>query len=178
MSTPDLLSISAYARHRGCTHAAVKRAIDERRIDPVAADADCARNTRPRADVPQLPLASSLPPEEDTDLGTSQVYDMSAARAKREHHEANLADLKERKTAGTLVERLRVEKAAIDAGSLLRASLEQLPGKLSVVLAAETDPAAVRALLTNTLQEILTDLSDNLATLAHDGSQNDQGSSG
>ena len=49
------LSIRAYARHRGVSHVAVKKAIDTGRIsqlpdgtiDPVVADAQWAANTTP-----------------------------------------------------------------------------------------------------------------------------------
>ena len=51
------LSIRAYARHRGVSHVAVKKAIDTGRIsqlpdgtiDPVVADAQWAANTTPTA---------------------------------------------------------------------------------------------------------------------------------
>ncbi|MFN8992033.1 MAG: hypothetical protein ACK5YP_18830 [Betaproteobacteria bacterium] len=52
---PDLLTISEYARRRGCTEGAVRKAIRSGRImlidgkvDPVAADAQWRANTRPR----------------------------------------------------------------------------------------------------------------------------------
>ncbi len=67
------LSIRAYARHRGVSHVAVKKAIDTGRItplpdgtiDPVAADAQWAANTTPTRrsvtgearEVPQAPAA-------------------------------------------------------------------------------------------------------------------------
>lgn len=61
------LSIRAYARHRGVSHVAVKKAIDTGRItplpdgtiDPVAADAQWAANTTPtrRAEPREVPQA-------------------------------------------------------------------------------------------------------------------------
>ncbi len=67
------LSIRAYARHRGVSHVAVKKAIDTGRItplpdgtiDPVVADAQWAANTTPTRrsvtgearEVPQAPAA-------------------------------------------------------------------------------------------------------------------------
>jgi hypothetical protein len=56
-----LISLRAYARHRGCTIRAVQKAIEsgristiDGRIDPVAADADWRRNTRIQLDPGQL----------------------------------------------------------------------------------------------------------------------------
>ena len=66
------LSIRAYARHRGVSHVAVKKAIDTGRIsqlpdgtiDPVVADAQWAANTTPTrrsvtAEVRETPQASA-----------------------------------------------------------------------------------------------------------------------
>ena len=64
------LSIRAYARHRGVSHVAVKKAIDTDRIsqlpdgtiDPAAADAQWAANTAPtRRSVADLPSDKSAP---------------------------------------------------------------------------------------------------------------------
>lgn len=63
------LSIRAYARHRGVSHVAVKKAIDGGRIslepdgtlDPEKADADWARNTEPRG--PRRTRAAGGAPE-------------------------------------------------------------------------------------------------------------------
>ena len=64
------LSIRAYARHRGVSHVAVKKAIDTGRIsqlpdgtiDPVVADAQWAANTTPtRRSVADLPSDKPAP---------------------------------------------------------------------------------------------------------------------
>ncbi|MCK7579278.1 MAG: hypothetical protein MZV65_28480 [Chromatiales bacterium] len=129
------------------------------------ADIQWAKNSRRRLphrtpeQVSTTAAASLSPPE-------AQLYDIQAARAKREHHEANLADLRERKAAGSLLERTRVEKAILDAAARLRSSLEQIPSKLAPQLAAETDQTAVRALLGGALAESLANLADGLRELA------------
>ena len=167
---------SEYAKHRGCTPAAVLKAIRTKRIttverdgetliDPEVADIQWAKNSRarlphrPPEQAPTTATAPLSPPE-------AQLYDIQAARAKREHHEANLADLRERKAAGSLLERSKVEKAILDAAARLRSSLEQIPSKLAPQLAAETDQTAVRALLGGALAESLANLADGLRELA------------
>ncbi len=76
------LSIPAYARHRGVSHVAVKKAIDTGRItqlpdgtiDPVAADAQWAANTTPTRrsvaaepkEAPQLAAATRETPQAPT----------------------------------------------------------------------------------------------------------------
>ena len=178
MAEAKLIGQSEYAKHRGCTQAAVLKAIRTGRIttverdgktliDPEVADIQWAKNSRPRlphlpADPPPLALTAPAP----LSLPEAQLYDIQAARAKREHHEANLADLRERKAAGALLERTRVEKAILDAAARLRSSLEQIPSKLAPQLAAETDQTAVRALLGGALAEALANLADGLRELA------------
>jgi hypothetical protein len=93
------------------------------------------------------------------------IYDVQAARAKREYHEANLAAMREAKEAGALVDRDRVVKLATDAGAAARASLERLPG-LSLELAALSDPLAIQAMLAAKINEALADLIDNLRRMA------------
>ena len=66
------LSIRAYARHRGVSHVAVKKAIDSGRItpeadgtlDPQRADAEWAKNTEaPRAGTRARPVRAAVPQE-------------------------------------------------------------------------------------------------------------------
>ena len=64
------------------------------------------------------------------------AYDLQAARAKREHHEANLAELKERQALGELVEANRVTRAVTTWAAMARAAFEKVPDKVSDSMAA------------------------------------------
>jgi hypothetical protein len=172
MAEVKLITQSEYARHRGCSPVAVLKAIRSGRIttverdgqtwiDPDVADIQWAKNSRPRVrNLPAPPPLELLSPPE------AQLYDIQAARAKREHHEANLADLKEQRAVGALLDRSRVQKAVVDATARLRGDLEQIPGKLSAQLAAETEVTAIRALLTTAIHEALGNLADGLRRMA------------
>ena len=174
---PSLMTQAEYARHRGCSSVAVLKAIRAERIttiskdgktwiDPEVADIQWAKNTQPRLLAMAAPAEGALDlPQREVSPPEAQLYDIQAARAKREHHEANLADLREQKAAGVLLERSRVERAAAAAAALVRAALEQLPSKLSPQLAAESDPIAVRALLAQAISECLTNLVDSLRSV-------------
>lgn len=78
------LSIRAYARHRGVSHVAVKKAIDSGRItpdpdgtiDPVRADAQWAANTAS----PRRPVAAADEPHQSPAIDTPRP----AARAQRD----------------------------------------------------------------------------------------------
>lgn len=165
VGTVELVSQSEYARRRGCTEGAVRRAVRDGRIvlfdgkvDPVAADAQWARNTRPRAgsepaaDVAAAAGAAS--PGRESDDGNSYW----ASKARREQAEAELAELKLAEQRGQLVRADDVRASLSRRASAFREGLLQIPSRLSAVLAAETDQARVHALLDAELRAVVTHL--------------------
>lgn len=171
----ELITPTEYARRRGCHHTAVLKAIKSGRIslidgkiDPKVADIQWTENTRPRAPrVPSLPLPDPTPTDPLPDSAIPQtVYDLQLARAKRETHEANIAEMKERQKAGELVELQAVEKASADIYAQTRNALERIPDKLANRLAAESDPFACRALMVAEIEQTLTDLAAALDAMA------------
>lgn len=141
MSAIALISKSEYARRRGCTEAAVRRAVKDGRIslidgkiDPVAADAQWARNSRVRAG--SKPTTEARPvDQEDTEGGYWQ------SRARREAAEAEMAELKLAEQRGSLVRAADVRAVFSQRLAGLRNSLLQIPARLSPVMAAESDQA-------------------------------------
>ena len=100
------------------------------------------------------------------------AYDIQAARAKREHHEANMAELRERQLLGELVEAERVKRAVSSLAAMVRSAFERIPDKLADRLAANTDAQACHALLTTEIDLVLADLANgaaNLKLVADDG---------
>jgi hypothetical protein len=174
-----LITPSQYAKLRGVSPAAVTKAMKaerittvehngKRMIDPEVADIQWAKNTRPRVgdlqqSAPVAELDRPLSPPE------AEVHDIKRARAKREHHEANLAEMRERKESGQLVELSRVKKAAVDAGALLRTALEQIAGKVGSLVAAESDAAECRRIINREMDAALEDAASNLQALGHVG---------
>jgi hypothetical protein len=179
---PALMTQSEYARHRGCTDAAVLKAIRSERIttvqkdgktliDPDVADIQWARNTRPRSAPPSVRVleapsapAAALSSDDRTPI-EAELYDIQAARAKREHHEANIAAMKEARQAGDLVEAKAVARATTEIGSAFAEAAQQLI-QLAKELAAESDPVKVRTLLEERINAALTDAADRLGELA------------
>ena len=148
------LSIRAYARHRGVSHVAVKKAIDSGRItpeadgtlDPQRADAEWAKNTeapragtraRPvRATVPQETTASAPAGDTHTALPTGGASLLQARTVnevvKAQTNKVRLAQLK-----GELVDR---SQAITHVFKLARAEREawiNWPNRITPILAAE-----------------------------------------
>lgn len=86
------------------------------------------------------------------------AYDITRARAKREYHEANLAELRERQAIGSLVEADRVKRAATTLAAMARSAFEKIPDKLAERLAAEADATICHAMLTAEMDAVLADL--------------------
>lgn len=108
---------------------------------------------------PKLDAITVPPAAADTMAAIiADTYDINVARAKREHHEANLAELKERQVLGELVDASRVRRVVTSWAAMARSALEKIPDKLSDRLAAETDPVSCHALMTAEMDLVLADL--------------------
>lgn len=186
---PILISQNEYAKQRGVSREAVRQHVAAGRItlfdgkiDPVVADAQWAANVRnPRAAFPAKSRPAPPPMVRDTSFDGSagdSPYDLQLSRAKREFHEANIAEMRERQRAGELVEIAAVHLAYTTLAAQLRAALERIPDKLAPRLAAESDEHAIHALLTVELDQALADMArsaeqlpDKLAESAASGTQ-------
>lgn len=99
----------------------------------------------------------------------ASAYDLQEARAKRETHEANLAELKERQALGELVDASRVRRAVTTWAAMARSAFEKMPDKLAERMAAESDPVACHALMTAEIDMVLADLASGANNLRIDG---------
>lgn len=166
----ELITQSEYARRRGCTEAAVRRAVKDKRItlidgriDPVAADAQWARNTRVRAGSRAADDANLRVPRGDASDGGDDepdVEDYYTVKARRERAEADLAELKLAEQRGELVRVADVRAAWAKRASALRESILQVPSRLSPVLAAKADQAECHDILQTELHAVLSQLTE------------------
>ena len=93
--------------------------------------------------------------------------EMSHAEARRRTQQA-LAQIREEELAelrGALVRAADVGAAVTAVHAQLRSALERVPDKLADVVAAESDPAAVHALLTAEIDLVLEDLAADVHRL-------------
>ena len=148
------LSIRAYARHRGVSHVAVKKAIDSGRItpeadgtlDPQRADAEWAKNTeaprtgtraRPvRAAVPQETAAIAPVGDTHTTLPTGGASLLQARTVnevvKAQTNKVRLAQLK-----GELVDRAQAIAHVFKLARAEREAWINWPNRITPILAAE-----------------------------------------
>lgn len=81
-------------------------------------------------------------------------------RVKLKKVQAEMAEMELRKKRDELLDAKEVSKAAFMAGRTLRDALENIPGRVSSILAAESDPYKCNQLLTEEIKQVLTDFQD------------------
>lgn len=191
----QLLGLREYARYRearglpGITLRAVQKAIESGRIttvvdengkpkiDAEVADIQWGRNTDPdqsaRANAGR---DVAPPPSGGHGVGTGAGGSGSPggeregslywdAKTRREIAEAAKAELQLEEMSGGLVKRDAVERAAYEAGRLLRDMILSVPSGLATELAAMAEPQAIEARMRDELRKVL----DNLTRLTRTG---------
>lgn len=167
-----LITQSEYARRKGVTRQAIFEAVKAGRIalvngkvDEEVADITLQQTTaQPKATYNGILTPAMSTPLPDTAIPQT-VYDLQLARAKRETHEANIAEMRERQKAGELVELAQVHLAYTTLAAQLRSALERIPDKLAPRLTAETDEYTVHTLLLAELDQALMDMAQTAEQL-------------
>lgn len=179
------MTITEYARHRGCQLQAVQYAVKAGRIQRAAdgkidsgqADADWERNT-----LHSNARYGPKPPKEQggpapshsakikaasaaADLSSGERLatgpDYSKARAAKEIYEAKLKKLDYEERLGNLVPRSEVEIAAFNRYRVLRDACFNIPNRIASQIAAESDPAAVFQILEDEIRLVFENFADS-----------------
>lgn len=100
-------------------------------------------------------------PDPDNEAHSKAYWDKRESRARAMLRELELAEQE-----GRLVDAEAVRRAGAEAGTALRAVLENAADQLAPVLASTTDEEKVRAMLTEHFDAILTEVSGKLSNLA------------
>lgn len=162
------MSISEYARHRGCELRAVQFAVERKRItrnedgtiDSERADQEWEENTdhsfaRYGPKPPRRPSHRESPGSSDgrARAQAANVDDQRPgvnfhnARAAREIYEARLKKLSFEQKQGNLLPRAEVEAATQNTFQVFREAMLNVPNRVAGQLAAETDPLRIHELL-------------------------------
>lgn len=89
-----------------------------------------------------------------------------AARRRKETALARQAEIELAKMEGNLVDIERVKLGGMDIGAHVRQALENMADQMAPVLAPETDPEAIHAMLVDHVEQVLTDIADKIGKLA------------
>lgn len=183
MSDKKLLTISQYARHRGCSHEAVRKAIDcgripkqldesgkRHQIDPDIADKCWEQNTnkaKQKGGDAVRKKYVKYTVETDTTEDADEEPESEESKAlprynesikKKEYYKAEMAKMDFEEKQGTLVKADEVKRAAFDMARTLREQLYNIPDRLAQTLAVESDPDRVHAEIIRELDQILGEL--------------------
>lgn len=163
-----LLSVSRQSVHELIERGIVARG-DDGLIDVALARLAIANNVRPSSKTSQaldaVPAPSPAPAAAPSPApSTGDTY--HNAKRRREAAEASIAELRHAELRGLLVrvDKVRAEQSRLAAS--MREAFLQLPARLSLVIAAETDAAKVHDLLDAELRHVLAMLADQLETRA------------
>lgn len=179
-----------YARHRGCAPNAVRKAEDDGRIasavrrsasgdfigiDWKLADSLWTQNTDPMEAAKQGKLyepqaADAAPPDAPVPLVSNEdQHGYLAARGQREKYQAERARLDLLERLGLLLSRDGVRDSVFAAVRQLRDNLFLIGPRISLALAAETDPLRIERVINDEHRKILNELSRALAVRAAGG---------
>lgn len=173
------MTIREYARHRGVSHTAVRKAIQSGRIrqetdggiDPSRADAAWAGNTRTSVETRRQPVLSvetsgnrPASPQVSSAAGgatppASNTPDYHKARAVREFYAARLAKLEVEEREGKLVSIDEINVQHFNRARRLRDRMLMIPRRLAAQVAAESDARTVEAMLEAAISDALEELS-------------------
>lgn len=155
------LSRRAYARLRGCSEMAVRKAIASGRIRPLPSGllnpVECDRLWIENSDPARVKQAKlGLPPPSVAQPG--RIPPFATSRARREYYEAKLARLEALEASGRLISRDQVERDLFLVLRTLRDGLLSVPDRIDAILAAATAASEcngiVRAEVVTALEEV------------------------
>jgi hypothetical protein len=168
-----VVSLRAYARHRGVTLAAVQKALATRRIqrapdggiDVEAADRDWSRNTEPLQQQNGItgghapkPGAAPIAQQTIAEPPPAAASSLAQSQSVRIAYQARLAKIEYEERLGKLVQADEVRAAAFRAARVVREQLLGLPDRLAPQLVGGLSVEQVHELLTTEIERVLRDL--------------------
>jgi hypothetical protein len=160
------VSIRGYARMRGCTEGAVRKAIAAKRItpnpdgtiNPERANQEWAKNTfagktlheaaRPATAQPRTPPRPPAIPQ-SPEVTNDPVAAYLRARAVSETFKAKIAQMEYEERAGKLMQATKAGEYAMQFSAIVSDALSAWPDRLTPLVAATTDESVVHKILSN-----------------------------
>ncbi len=160
------ISLRAYARMRGCTEGAVRKAIAAKRLTPNAdgsidserANIEWAKNTfagktlheaARMAMPPARPPSNPSPIPHSAEATNDPVAAYLRARAVSETFKAKISQMEYEERAGKLLQATKAGEYASQFSAIVSDALSAWPDRLTPLLAATTDERMVHKILSN-----------------------------
>jgi len=157
------VTLRAYARMRGCTEGAVRKAIASKRItpnpdgsiDPERANQEWTRNTFAGKTLHQAIRAPSAAPRGGVgmpgqpEVSSDPVAAYLRARAVSETYKAKIAQMEFEERAGKLMQATKAGEYAMQFSAIVSDALSAWPDRLTPLIAATTDERVVHRVLSN-----------------------------
>ena len=176
-SSSERISQREYARRKGWQPSYINKLVKqgivplcEGRVDPAEADAAIVRHRDParkrrQARTGAAPQQGNEGSAVHSDNGSDEIelddtVSYAQARAVREAYRARREKLLYEQLRGRLLDAGELKTAAFKKARIVREALLNIPGRVSAVLAAESDEANVRTLLIAEIREALEALTE------------------
>ncbi|MTI15136.1 hypothetical protein [Sansalvadorimonas verongulae] len=167
----ERISQAEFARRNGWSKQYVAKLVKQGRIklkrgkiDPVAAKKAIAQLAEPstvlRKQQQEKTQDTGRTAEPPVVTGNTKAVDYATARTMREAYRAKMARLDYEEREGKLVDARKVRDEAFQLARMVRDGMLAIPDRMADVLAAETDPAKIRAILIEELETVLEKLSE------------------
>ena len=161
------VSIRSYARARGCTEGAVRKAIESKRItpnpdgtiDPERANQEWARNTFAGQTLHQATRSQAAPPSVRTpprggsgmpgqpEVSSDPMFAYLRARAVTETFKAKTAQLEYEERAGKLIQATKAGEYAAHWSAIVGDALSAYPDRMAPLVAAAKTEAEIHRIL-------------------------------
>lgn len=180
----QLLTISAYARQRGCDEKAVRKAIEEgriscivvegrKRIDPAVADIQWAANTRARADSKRSGASDGSDVGGNATDAAASATAVSAAtepgyadfRTRRERAEAEMAERANQREAGLALDRRSTERGVFDVMRAYRDAMQAVGPRAAPRCIGLGDARQIEHVISEEVRRALTGFAERLQGL-------------
>lgn len=155
------MSLREYARHRGISHQAVRKALARGRITELRREGNRILVDSAAADQQwnQATDQARQRGEQAQQHGSETSRAYASARAVREQYEARLARLAFEEKSGKLVSSDEVKVAAFNAARNARDALLNIPDRIAPMITGMTDTRAIHRTLTEEITRVCQQLS-------------------
>jgi len=157
-----------FARRMGVSRCAVSKAIKAGKIKTINIDGRAYIHNTDQAERAWKAERGDIEPEQETTQGqqdtTSNGY--TQANLMYKAYKAQLAKIEYEEKKGKLVDAVAIKNEAYKTGKIIQSLLQNIPDRISSILAAETSERKIHAILTEEIDVVLEMAVERLTKIA------------